>query len=196
MVDRTCHHEERALEQCMRDEIERRAFQRMRRAEAGQHHQQPERGNGRIGEHQLEIGLTQPDHSAGQQRGSAEDGQDRFPGGCVAKGRLQPHQQEHAGFHHGRRMQIGRNRGGGLHRVRQPEMERKLRRLGEGAAEDQQERREIVWARLHRRCIFDEQRNGAHTGHVPDENEAREQRQPAAARHHERLDRRPARGFP
>ena len=67
------------------------------------------------------------------------------PEPCVGAGQHRPeaHQQEHAGLHHGGRMQIGRDRRRRRHGVRQPEMERELRALGQGAEQDQDQRRRI-----------------------------------------------------
>ena len=75
VVDQPRHHEQRALEHGMRDEIEHRRLDRPLRAEAGQHHQQPERADGRVGEHQLEVGLPdrqqRPDDAASRRRTAA-----------------------------------------------------------------------------------------------------------------------------
>ncbi len=57
--------------------------------------------------------------------------------------RIQPGQQEYAGLDHGRRVQVRGNRGRRRHRVGQPEMEGKLRRLGEHAEQDQYQHQRI-----------------------------------------------------
>ena len=143
VVDQSGDHEQRALEQRMGDQIEHRRLDRLVRAEAGQHDQQPERADGRVGKHQLEVGLAQRQHGSDDQRRAAEQRQDRLPRRRAAHRRIEPHHQVDAGLHHGRRVQVGRDRGRRLHGVGQPEMERELRRLGEGAAEHEDKRGEV-----------------------------------------------------
>ena len=54
--------------------------------------------------------------------------------------RMQPRQQEHAGLHHRRRVQVGRHRRRRRHGMRQPELERELRALGEHRQQHQHQR--------------------------------------------------------
>ena len=52
--------------------------------------------------------------------------------------RRQPRHHEHAGGHHGRGMDQGRDRGRAFHRVRQPGVQQELRRLAHRAHEEQE----------------------------------------------------------
>ena len=72
--------------------------------------------------------------------GAADDPE---PGVGARQHRPEPRQQEDAGLHHRRRVQIGRHRRRRRHRVRQPEVERELRALGQRAEQDQHERRRV-----------------------------------------------------
>ena len=57
-------------------------------------------------------------------------------GACSNSGE-KPGDQEHAGGHHGRGMDQGRDRGRALHRIRQPGVQAELRRLAHRADEQQ-----------------------------------------------------------
>ena len=192
MVDEARHHEERALEERMGHEIEHRRFDGMRRAEAGQHDEQAERGHGRIGEHQLQVGLADGQKRAGDQRHATEERQQDFPGGCRAHHRVQPHQQVDAGLHHGGGMQVGGDRGRRFHGVGKPEVEGELRRLGEGAAEQQNKGRQVEGAFAQAVADVDEERELRDAGHVPQEDQAGKQRQAAKPGDHQRLQGRAA----
>ena len=75
---------------------------------------------------------------------------DPEPGVGARQRRPQPRQQEHAGLHQRGRMQIGRDRRRRRHGVRQPEVERELRALGQGAEQDEDQRRQVE--RMRRGC--------------------------------------------
>ncbi|TWG99280.1 hypothetical protein L598_001500000030 [Mesorhizobium sp. J18] len=195
MVDQAGDHEERALEHGMGDQVEHRRLDRDFRAESGQHDQEAQRGDRGIGKHQLEIGLADAEQRADEKRRPAEDRQDRFPERRIAHHRVQPHDQIDAGLHHGRRMQVGRNGCRRLHGIGKPEMERELRRLGEGAAEHEQKRRQIE--RAFAQCAADLHQFRKRVGacRCPDDQQPGEQGQAADTRDHQRLKGRPARGF-
>ncbi len=195
VVDQARDHEERALEQRMGHQVEGGGGGGMLRAEAGQHDEQAERGDGGIGEHQLQVGLADRQHPADEQRQPAEGRQDRLPRRRAAEHRIEAHQQIDAGLHHRRRMQVGGDGRGRLHRVRQPEMERELRRLGEGAAEHEDEDRRIEGTGPHLLAEGEQERQLGDAGDVPQHQKTREQEQAAAAGDHQRLQRRPARGL-
>ena len=59
------------------------------------------------------------------------------PQGCAADEWRHPRDQVHAGFDHRRRVQIRTDGRRGLHRIREPEMKRELRGLGERGEQDQ-----------------------------------------------------------
>ena len=73
-------------------------------------------------------------------------------------------------------------------------MERKLRRLREGAKRDEHEDGGIEGAGAQVVTQHQQQRKLGDAGDVPDEHEPRQQEQPAAAGDEQRLQRRPARG--
>ena len=97
----------------------------------------------RIGEQTFQVVLEQRDEGAGQQRDQADSADQMRPFPGSRQRREQPREQKHAGFDHGRRMQIGRHRGRRRHRMRQPEMERKLRRFGERAEQHKDQGRQV-----------------------------------------------------
>ncbi len=194
MVDDTGDHEQCALEQGMRHQIEHRRLDGMVGAETRQHDQQAERRHRGIGEHQLKIGLAYGKQRAGEHGQPAEEGQQYLPGGGIAQNRIKPHQQIDAGLHHGRGVQIGRNGGRRLHGVGQPEMKGKLRRFREGTAEHQQQRGQIKRAVTQDIAAAHQHRQLRHPAHVPDEDQPGKQQQPAAAGHHQCLQCGAARG--
>ena len=195
VVDQPGNHEQPALEQRVGDQIEHRALDRVFDAHAGHHHHQAERGDGGIGKHQLQVGLAHGQHRADDERHAAERRQNRHPRRGIAHHRVQPHQQINARLHHGCGVQIGRNRGRRLHGVRQPEMERKLRRLGERTAENQNEGSEIKRALPQYVTAGQQFGKPVRAGDILDRQHAGEQRQTTAAGHHQRLDRGAARGI-
>ena len=65
-------------------------------------------------------------------------GDDDHALGRVGEDRAGPGDEVDAGVDHRRGVDQGRDRGRALHRVRQPDVERELGALADGAAEDQQ----------------------------------------------------------
>ena len=187
MVDVAREHEERALEHRVSDQIEHAGRRCVFRAEARHHHHQAERGDRRIGEHQLEVGLADRQQGAHDQRGTAEDRQNGLPGDRVTEGRVHPHDEIDTRFHHGGRVQIGRNRRRRFHGIGQPEMERELRGLGERTAEQQDQRHQVERACPHLVAEIDQKRELGHAGDVPDHQEPCHQRQAAEAGDDQRL---------
>ena len=111
--------------------------------EAEQQRDQPEMADGRVGQQPLQVVLEDRDVGAEQQGGEAGRPDDPEPGLGPRHHRPEARHQEHAGLHQGRRMQVGRHRGRSRHGVRQPEMERELRALGQGAEQDEDQRRQV-----------------------------------------------------
>ena len=83
-----------------------------------------------------------------------------------------------------------------FHGVRQPEMQRKLRRLGECRPEQQDQRSEIERAVAHDVARAEQQRQLADLGHVPHHRQPREQGEPPCPGDHQRLHGGAARGLP
>ncbi len=123
---------------------------------------------------------------AQQQRGQAGQRDDPEPRFAATQGRVQPRQQEHAGLHHRGRVQVGRHRRGRGHRVRQPEVERELRALGEAAQQHQHQRRNVK--RMFAQQIARPQHHieVGRADDVADQQHAGQQAQPARAGHRER----------
>ena len=110
----------------------------------------PEMADGRIGEQPLQVVLEDRDEGAEQEREQAGRADEPEPLVGSGQHRPQPRQQEYAGLHHRRRVQVGRHRRRRRHRVRQPEVKRKLRALRQRAEQDEDERREVERMRADR----------------------------------------------
>ncbi len=193
MVDDAGHHEQGPLEKGMRHQIEHGGFDRIGQAEPGQHDQQAERRHRRIGQHHFEIRLAHGQRSSGNKGRHTEKRQQDLPLGRAAEHRVEPHEKIDARLHHRRRMQVSRDRSRRLHGIRQPEVKRKLCRLGEGAAEDKEQCCEIERALLQFVAERQEQRELGDAADVPDDDKPGQQGEPASARDHQGLQSRAAR---
>ena len=148
--------------------------------------------DGRIGQQPLQVILEQRHDRADAHRGEARGGHDPEPLGRPRQHRPQPRHQEDPGLHHGRGMQVGADRRRGRHRARQPEMERELRRLGERADQDQDQRRDIEGRGPDRLARQQDVRKLVRPRDLPQQQEPRDHRQPPHPRH----DQRHARALP
>ena len=143
VVDDSRRHEQRRLEQRMVHDVEDRRHDGTVATDTDQRRDQAEMADRRIGQQTLEVIAPQRDHRA-KHKGRHPRTRDKpEPGRRLAHHGREPYQQEHARLHHGRRMQIGRYRGRRRHRVGQPEMERELRRFGEGSDQEQHQHRQV-----------------------------------------------------
>jgi hypothetical protein len=150
----------------------------------------PSAVTGGVGQHALQVGLAQRKdgaHRGGQQPGP---GQQVVPQRDLLVDRVQPRKQVDAELHHGGRVQVGADRRRRRHRVGQPEMEGELRRLGEAAEDHQQHGRHRGRMRQDRLARRDDTGKAGRAGGDRDEDEARQQREPAAAGDQQRLQRR------
>ena len=118
---------------------ERRARSRPPRAERQEH--EPELADGRVREDALQVGLRQRDER-GEQRRDPADPRDRSicASGAQREQRRAAGEQVDAGRHHRRGVDQRRDRRRAFHRVRQPDVQRELRRLADRPAEQQQAR--------------------------------------------------------
>jgi hypothetical protein len=114
-----------------------------RAVEAQQQRDQAEMADGGIRQQALQVMLEDGDVSPYKQSNHAGGCQDPEPGIRARHDRPEPRHQEDARLHQRRRMQVGGNRRGRRHGVRQPEMERELRALGQGTEQDQDQRRQV-----------------------------------------------------
>ena len=137
--DRTCTKEQHRLEEGVGQQVEHR--DRID-ADARRHEHVAELRAGRIGDHALDVVLDQP-HGRREERGRGADQDDERLG--VRREfvkRRHPADEEHARRHHGRGVDQGRHRRRPLHRVGQPGVKPKLRRLAH-RADEQQHRRHL-----------------------------------------------------
>ena len=181
VVDDAGGHEQRRLENGVVDDVKHPGYRRQRRADAEQRGDQAEMADCRIGEQTFQVVLEQRDEGAGQQRDQADSADQMRPFPGSRQRREQPREQKHAGFDHGRRMQIGRHRGGRRHRMRQPEMERKLRRFGERAEQNQDQGRQIQRMRADQIAGSQNHRQLVTAGDFAQQQDAAEQGQAAGA---------------
>ena len=128
-----CAEEEQRLEKCMGGEV---IHGRCRAGHSHGHDHVTELRQRRAGENAFDVVLLDG-HQRGQQRRDAAD-----PGNHLQRRGVENEkdaaQHVNARCHHGRRMNQRADRRGALHRVRQPDVQRKLRRLAHRAAEDKQ----------------------------------------------------------
>ena len=133
--DRAGRHEEQRLEEGVGHQVE----EPLRvGADRDAHDHVADLAHRRVGDRPLQVGLGDRDRPRHQQRRQADEG------GDVGRGRRQHEEdvgagdQVDAGGHHRRRVDQRGDRGRALHRVGQPGVEGQLRRLGEGADQQQQ----------------------------------------------------------
>ena len=143
VLDDAGGHEQRRLERGVIDDVEQRRHRAQRRADAQQQGDQAEVAHCRVGEQALQIVAEDRLVGAERERHHTHRGDRVEPGVRPRQHRIQAGEQEDAGLHHGGGVQIGRHRRRCSHGARQPEMERELRRLGEGAGQDQRQDRQI-----------------------------------------------------
>ncbi|MNV33404.1 hypothetical protein D3C71_1247710 [compost metagenome] len=127
----------------MVDHVEDGRNRRKRAAEAEQRGDEAEVADGGIGQQPLQILLEHGEISAEQQRDDAGRTHQPEPFRRACQYRPEPCEQKYPCFHHGGGVQIGGNGCGRRHGVGQPEMERKLRALGQRATENKDKRRQI-----------------------------------------------------
>ena len=96
----------------------------------------------RVGDHALDVRLNERDQPGHHEGDGAEPGGEVLHLRRQLEERVAAHDQVHARDHHRRRVDQRADRRGPFHRVRQPGLQRELRRLGDGAAE-QAERDEV-----------------------------------------------------
>ena len=148
MVDDARRHEECCLEGQVIDDVKDRDNGRKGCPETQKHGQQAKVADRRKGQERLQIVFEERDQRPDNHRDQAGRGDDIEPRIGSRERGPHPRHQEHTGFDHRRRMQVGRHRRGCGHGVRQPEMKRKLGRLGERTKQDQDERWQIPLRRL------------------------------------------------
>ena len=190
MIDIASDEEQRRLVQRMRQQQRAHSHRSTFAWHAHQRHQGAQRGHRRPGQDALEVALAQRQHHAPGGGDRTRALQQHLPQQPVVEAGVQPRQQVHTQLHHRGRMQVGRHRCWRGHRVGKPEVERELRALGEGAHDHQQDTRRQQRGGRGGRQAFDDHADGAGAHHLPDQDQARQQRQAAGACHQQRLLRR------
>ena len=153
VIDDAGGHEQRGLEGGVVDDVQQARDGGHLAVEAEQQRDQAQVTDGREGQHALEVLLHQREPGAIQQGGKTGQTDDVEPQVCPREHRVHARQQEDTGLDHGGGVQEGGYRRRCRHRVGQPELERELGRLGEGAQQHQyqRDRIELVGADLVRR---------------------------------------------
>ena len=126
--------EEKRLEEGVRGQMEHAG--RIGRYAAGKEHV-AELATGRIRDHPLDIVLRDGDGGGEYRRGSADEGDDGKGDRRIFEQRRAARHQENSGRYHGRCMDESGNRRRAFHRVRQPSVEKELRRFPHSADEEQ-----------------------------------------------------------
>ena len=109
------------------------------RADAHRQEHVAELRDRRVREHPLDVVLHQADRAGQERRRDADDRDDRQRLRRVAEQHRVAADHVHAGRHHRRRVDERGDRRRAFHRVRQPDVQRNLRRLA-GRADEQQQR--------------------------------------------------------
>ena len=135
MDDRAGAQEQQRLEEGVGEEVEHR---RAIGADARSEEHVAQLRTGRIGDDALDVGLHRADGRSEQAGRRADEGDEAQRRGRGFEHRRQAADHEHARGDHGGRVDQRRHRGRAFHRVGQPGVEAKLRRLAHRADEQQQ----------------------------------------------------------
>ena len=112
---------------------------RKRADAAGQEHV-AELADGGIGQNFLDVGLHQADGRREERGGAADDRDDQHGARRMHEEHMRARDHVNARGHHRGRVDQRADRRRAFHRVRQPDVKRKLRRFAGGAHEEQQAR--------------------------------------------------------
>ena len=190
VVDDADDEEQRRLEERVPDQERQPAERGGPGADAAEHHEEAELADGPVREQDLDVVLPQRAPAADDHRRGTEGQQDRPPARRAREDRGQDGDEVDAGLDHGRRVQVGADRGGRGHRPGQPEVEGHQRRLGQGT-DQQQEDRGDDGRRPHAGGRGRGQHPGQREGPVAhaEQDDAGQHRQAAEGRHHQGRER-------
>ncbi len=177
VVDDSRGHEERRLEGGVVEDMENRRHCGIGAPRPQEEGDQPQMRHGGEGQQRLQIVLEERHGGADHHGDQADRGHDPEPFRRAGQNRPHPRHQEDPGLHHGGRVQVGRYRRGRGHGVRQPEVERELRRLGEATQEDQDQRRQVERRGLDRLAVFQDHRQVVAAHDPAEEQHAADHRQ-------------------
>ena len=179
-------HEQGGLEQGMVEQMEDADHSGNRRAKAEQHGQQAKMADGGVSEDRLEIMAEQGNGRAQDHRDQPRCRHQIEPQVRARQHRPEAREQEHARLHHGRAVQIGADRRGRGHGVGQPEVKRELRRLGEAAEQDEDQRHGIERGRPDKVAARQYVGQFERADDRAEQHQPADERQPAAARYRQR----------
>ncbi len=178
--------EQERLEEAVEQEVE---HARREGAGAERGHHVAELGHGRVREDALEVGLAERERrrQEGGERADVGD-QEEHPRHRLEE-RVGPRHQEHARRHHRGGVDQRRHRGRALHRVGQPDVERELGALADGAEVDQRHAEREARGEGAARDRPEERVELEGPRRAPEQHDAEEEAHVAELRHPEGLDR-------
>ena len=175
--------EEQRLEERVREQVEHPVGVR---AEPGAEEHVADLRHRRVGDHLLDVRLHQRDQPRDDECGGAQPGGEILDVRRSLEDRVGANDQVDTGGDHRRRVDQRRHRGRALHGVREPRLERQLRRLGDGATEEP-ERDQVHGGRVEVGGAAEGDSEVERPG-LEDEQEEPERHRGVADRvHHERL---------
>ena len=186
MVDDPRRHKQRGLEGGVIEDVEDGGNQRKFAVHAQKQGDEAQMEDRRIGQKALHVVLEHRQITGHEQRSEARATDDPEPSFAPGQHRPKARQQKHPGLDHRRRMQKSGNRRRRGHRVRQPEMEGKLRAFGECAEGDQRQCRRIPGMRLQRGSGGQHRTELIAARHMTEQQHPAEQRKPPGAGHDQR----------
>ncbi len=181
VIDDAGGHEQRGLECGVVDDMEHRRHGSNARIKAEEQRNEAQVTDGRVGQQPLEVVLEQCHHGADQQGRQPRQADHVEPPLRLRQGRVQAGQQEYAGLDHRRRVQERRHWRRRGHRLWQPEVEGKLRRLGEHAEQDEHQRQWIQRVRADLIACRDHLAQFEAADDMAKQQNAGQERQPSSA---------------
>ena len=148
VINNPCGHKERGLECRVVEDMEHSGHRAKGRTCAEKHGDQTKMRHRREGQKRFQIMFEEGNHRTKHHCDQASRCDDHKPLGRTRKHGPHSRHEEDPRLHHRGRMQVGRDGRRRSHRVREPEVEGELCRLGEAAQQDQQKRRQIKRVRL------------------------------------------------
>ncbi len=137
MIDDADDHEQRRLEERVRDHHAHAGEGTGLGAHADHEDHESELGDGAVGEQQLEVSLPESSPASDDHRRGTQREHDGAPVGDRRERRREHRHQVHACLHHRGSVEVGGDRRRGGHRARQPEVERDEGRFRQGSDEHQ-----------------------------------------------------------
>ena len=131
MINHANEHEQRGLKQRVAERVHNGSAERERSAHADGRYDPTQMRHSGICRELLQIGLLHREIRRHDGRTHADDNQQPIPDRNIMEHNAKAQQQVNTCLDHGRSVQERRHGGGRSHRLRQPEVERELRRFGE-----------------------------------------------------------------